>query len=48
MMSRQEIDEQRAFELMRAQSQRTGRKLYDIAEAVVESHLLLVRRSETS
>ncbi len=44
MMSRQEIDEQRAFELMREQSQRTGRKLYDIAEAVVESHLLLVRR----
>ena len=44
MMSRQEIDEQRAFELMRAQSQRTGRKLYDIAEAVIESHLLLVRR----
>ena len=44
MMSRQEIDERRAFELMRAQSQRTGRKLYDIAEAVIESHLLLVRR----
>jgi len=44
MMSRQEIDEQRAFELLRSQSQRTGRKLYDIAEAVVESHLLLVRR----
>ena len=44
MMSRQEIDEQRAFELMREQSQRSGRKLYDIAEAVVESHLLLVRR----
>ncbi len=44
MMSRQEIDEQRAFELMRTQSQRTGRKLYDIAEAVIESHLLLVRR----
>ena len=48
MMSRQEIDEQRAFELMRAQSQRTGRKLYDIAEAVVESHLLLVRRARPS
>ena len=44
MMSRQEIDEQRAFELLRSQSQRTGRKLYDIAEAVIESHLLLVRR----
>ena len=48
MMSRQEIDEQRAFELMREQSQRSGRKLYDIAEAVVESHLLLVRRRETT
>jgi AmiR/NasT family two-component response regulator len=42
MMSRQEIDEQRAFELLRSQSQRSGRKLYDIAQAVVESHLLLV------
>jgi AmiR/NasT family two-component response regulator len=48
MMSRQEIDEQRAFELLRSQSQRTGRKLYDIAEAVVESHLLLVRRQSES
>ena len=44
MMSRQEIDEQRAFELLRSQSQRSGRKLYEVAEAVVESHLLLVRR----
>ncbi len=44
MMSRQEIDEKRAFELLRSQSQRSGRKLYDVAEAVVESHLLLVRR----
>jgi AmiR/NasT family two-component response regulator len=43
-MSQQEIDEQRAFELLRSQSQRTGRKLYDIAEAVIESHLLLVQR----
>jgi AmiR/NasT family two-component response regulator len=43
MMSRQEIDERRAFELLRTQSQRSGRKLYDIAQAVVESHLLLVR-----
>jgi len=40
----QEIDEQRAFEFLRSQSQRSGRKLYDVAEAVVESHLLLVRR----
>jgi AmiR/NasT family two-component response regulator len=47
MMSRQEIDEQRAFELLRSQSQRTGRKLYDIAQAVVESHLLLVRNERS-
>lgn len=42
MMARQSIDERKAFELMRAQSQRTGRKLFDVAQAVVESHLLLV------
>ncbi|MGZ8783798.1 MAG: ANTAR domain-containing response regulator [Gaiellaceae bacterium] len=42
MMARQSIDERRAFELMRSQSQRTGRKLFDVALAVVESHLLLV------
>jgi AmiR/NasT family two-component response regulator len=48
MMSRQEIDEQRAFELLLSQSQLTGRNLYDIAEAVVESHILLVRRQSES
>ena len=42
MMARQAIDEKQAFELLRAQSQHTGRKLIQIAEAVVESHLLLV------
>lgn len=42
MMARQAIDEQKAFELLRAQSQRSGRKLYEVAEAVVESHMLLV------
>jgi response regulator NasT len=45
MMSRQEIDEKRAFELLRTQSQRTGRKLFEVAQAVVDSHLLLVKRS---
>ena len=44
MMSRQQIDERRAFELLRDQSRRTGRKLHAIAEAVVDSHLLLVQR----
>jgi response regulator NasT len=42
MMARQSIDENRAFELMRSQSQRSGQKLFDIAKAVVDSHLLLV------
>ncbi|HUQ22879.1 MAG TPA: ANTAR domain-containing protein, partial [Gaiellaceae bacterium] len=42
MMARQAIDEKQAFELLRAQSQHTGRKLIQIAESVVESHLLLV------
>ncbi|HUQ23592.1 MAG TPA: ANTAR domain-containing protein [Gaiellaceae bacterium] len=42
MMARQSIDERRAFELLRSQSQRSGKKLFDVAEAVVESHLLLV------
>ena len=42
MMSRHEIDERRAFELLRSQSQRSGRKVCDVAEAVIESHLLLV------
>ena len=42
MMARQAIDETKAFELLRSQSQRSGRKLFDVAEAVVESHLLLV------
>jgi AmiR/NasT family two-component response regulator len=44
MMSSQEIDERRAFELLRTQSQRSGRKVYDVAQAVLDSHLLLVRR----
>ena len=42
MMARQSIDERRAFELLRSQSQRSGKKLFDVADAVVESHLLLV------
>ncbi len=42
MMARQAIDEKQAFELLRAQSQHTGRKIVQVAESVVESHLLLV------
>ena len=42
MMARQSIDERRAFELLRTQSQRSGKRLFEVAEAVLESHLLLV------
>jgi two-component system, response regulator / RNA-binding antiterminator len=39
------IEEREAFEMLRVHSQHNGRKLPDVAEAVVESHRLLVRRS---
>jgi hypothetical protein len=41
LMARQAVDGDRAFELLRDRSQRTGRKLADVAAAVIESHLLL-------
>ena len=44
MMSRQEVDEGHAFELLRSQSRRSGQKLYEVAQAVVDSHLLFVER----
>ena len=40
-MERHRIDEQRAFELLRAQARNSGRKVVDVAEAVVEGYLLL-------
>jgi AmiR/NasT family two-component response regulator len=42
LMARHGIDESRAFEMLRSHSQHNGRKVVDIAEAVVESHLLLL------
>lgn len=42
MMARQAIDERKAFELLREQSQRSGKRLVEVAESVIESHLLLV------
>src|ERR1700680_3934420 len=41
LMSRHAIDGDHAFEMLRHHSQNNGRKLTDIAAAVVESHLLL-------
>ena len=42
LMARHAIDQQRAFEMLRAHSQRNGHKLVDLAEAIVESYVLLV------
>ena len=41
LMERHKIDEQSAFDVLRDHSRRTGRKLVDVAEAVVDSHLML-------
>ena len=42
LMARQSINADRAFETLRDHSQHSGRKLSDVAAAVVESHLLLL------
>ncbi|MEX1357774.1 MAG: ANTAR domain-containing protein, partial [Gaiellaceae bacterium] len=41
LMERHKIDKDRAFEMIRSQSQDTGHKVFEIAEAIVESYLLL-------
>jgi AmiR/NasT family two-component response regulator len=48
LMARYSVDADRAFTLLREHSQRHGRKLADIAAAVVDSHLLLLPPSEDS
>jgi AmiR/NasT family two-component response regulator len=42
LMARHGIDQTRAFEMLREHSQRTDRKLIDVAEAVIQSHALLL------
>jgi response regulator NasT len=42
LMARHAIDDQKAFDMLRQHSQHNGRKLIDVAEAVVDSHLLLL------
>jgi AmiR/NasT family two-component response regulator len=42
LMARHSTNADRAFEMLRDHSQRNGRKLSDVAAAVVESHLLLI------
>ena len=42
LMARHAVNAEKAFELLRDHSQHNGRKLIDVAEAIVESHLLLL------
>jgi AmiR/NasT family two-component response regulator len=42
LMARHSVDADKAFELLRDHSQHNGHKLADVAEAIVDSHLLLV------
>ena len=41
-MARHAIDADRAFEMLRDHSQHNGHTLVDVAEAIIDSHLLLV------
>ena len=42
LMASRGVDQEHAFEMLRTHSQRNGRKLVDIAEAIVDSHRLLL------
>jgi AmiR/NasT family two-component response regulator len=42
LMARHAVDADRAFDMLRDHSQHNGRKVADVAEAIVESHLLLL------
>jgi AmiR/NasT family two-component response regulator len=41
-MARHALDADQAFEMLRDHSQHNGHKLVDIAQAIVDSHLLLL------
>jgi two-component system, response regulator / RNA-binding antiterminator len=42
LMARHAVDAERAFEMLRDHSQHNGHKLVDVAQAFVDSHLLLL------
>ncbi|MHB8468708.1 MAG: ANTAR domain-containing response regulator [Gaiellaceae bacterium] len=48
LMARHAVDADKAFAMLRDHSQHGGRKLADVAAAVVESHLLLLPAPESS
>jgi response regulator NasT len=45
LMAQRAIDADRAFDMLRDHSQRSGNKIIDIAEAIINSHLLLLPQS---
>jgi response regulator NasT len=47
LMARHAINQEHAFTMLRTHSQHNGRKLADIAEAIVDSHLLLLPPTPT-
>jgi response regulator NasT len=48
LMARQSVSSEKAFTMLREQSQRSGQKLADVATALVNSHLLLPPSSPPS
>jgi AmiR/NasT family two-component response regulator len=48
LMARHAVDADRAFELMRDHSQHNGNKLVDVAQAILDSHLLLLPEPESA
>ena len=48
LMATHAIDDHQAFNMLRAQSQKTGNKLLDLAEAIVNGHILLATRRDGS
>jgi len=48
LMERHQIDEDRAFEMMRTHARRKGRRIVEVAEAIADGHLLLSPHPPTS
>ena len=48
LMARHSLTADKAFEMLRNHSQTHGRKLVDVADAIVESHLLLALPAATA
>jgi response regulator NasT len=48
LMERHQIEEGQAFEMIRAHARRRGRRVVEVAEAVVDGHLLLPPQAATS